>query len=75
MEHGGVEVAHVDGVLNDIVTEIISLAIVHAALDSSAGKPSGEATGMVVAPVICARDVALAIDGAPEFPNTNNQKN
>ena len=73
MEHGGVEVAHVDGVFNNVVTKIIGLAIVHTALDASAGKPTGEATGMVVAPVICACDVALTIHGAPEFPDANNQ--
>ena len=74
MEHGSVEVAHVDRVLNDVIAEVIGLAVVHPTLDSSPSQPAGEATWMVVAPVICARDVALAIHGAPEFPDTNNQR-
>ena len=73
VEHGGVKVAHVNGVLNDVVTEIIGLAVMHTALDSSAGKPAGEATGMVITPIIGACDIALAIHGASEFSDAHNQ--
>ena len=72
VEHGGMEVAHMDGILDDVVAEIISLAIMHAALDAPAGKPPGEATGMVVAPVIVTGDIALAIHGASEFTDEHH---
>ena len=38
VENGGVEVANVDGVLDDVVAEIIGLAIDGAALDTGAGE-------------------------------------
>ena len=40
VEHGGMEVAYMDGVLSDVVAEIIGLAVVHAALDTSSGQPA-----------------------------------
>ena len=43
-----------DRVLNDVIAEVIGLAVVHPTLDSSPCKPAGEATGMVVATILFA---------------------
>src|SRR5262245_18058773 len=43
VQDGGVEVADVDGVLDDVVGEVVGLAVDGAALDAAAGQPHGEA--------------------------------
>jgi len=65
--HGGVQVAHVDGVLGDVVTEVVRLAVAHARLDAGAGHPDREAARVVVATAIGAVPLALSGDAATEF--------
>ena len=62
-----------DGILDHVVAKVIGLAVVHATLDPTAGEPSREATRMVVAAIVFAGDVALAIHGASEFADENDQ--
>src|SRR6516165_6302132 len=52
VEDGGVEVVDVYGILDHVVAEIIGLAVHEPLLDSAAGKPDGEALGMVVAAIV-----------------------
>ena len=73
VKHGGVKVSDVDGVFNNVIAEVIGLAVVHAALDSPACEPSRETTWMVVATVVFRSDVSLAVNGASEFACENNQ--
>src|SRR5207245_1964044 len=58
---------NVHGVAGDVVGVIVGFAEGHAGLDAAAGHPDRIATGMVVAPVICRGEFALAIDSAPEL--------
>lgn len=58
MEDGGVEVMDVDGVLGDVVTEVIGGAEGEAGLDAAAGHPDGEAAGVVVTAVFGGREGA-----------------
>ena len=67
MEHGGMKVSHINGVFYHVVTEIIGLSVVHPTFDTASRKPSGEASGVVVAPVIVAGNIALAKDGSPKL--------
>ena len=53
----GVEVVNVDGVLDDVVTEVVGLAVDDAGLDAPAGEPDGEALGMMVAAVVVVRQL------------------
>ncbi len=73
MEHRRMQIPHVDGVLDHVVAEVVGLAVVQAALDPATGEPSLKTTGMVVATVIVAGDIALAKDGPSEFPDKHNQ--
>src|SRR5688572_4415363 len=59
LEHGRVEVADVDGVLDDVVAEVVRLAVDGAALEAAAGHPHGEAARVVVAAVVLLRQAAL----------------
>src|SRR5690242_11415381 len=49
---GGVEVAHMDRILDYVIAEIVSLAVNVAGLGAAAGHPGGEAARMVVAAVV-----------------------
>src|SRR5829696_8628027 len=74
MEKRGMEVADVDRVFDDVVAEVIGLAIDGAAFDAAAGKPKGEAARMMVPPIILLRKAALAVNGAAEFAAPDNQR-
>src|SRR5205823_4674017 len=49
VQHGGVQVVDVDGVLDDVVPEVVGLAVGDAGLDAAAGQPHGKAARVVVA--------------------------
>ena len=67
VQDGGVEVVHVHGILGDVVTEIIGLAVTGAGLAAATGHPHGEATRMVVATGFGAVPFTLACDAAAEL--------
>src|SRR4051794_22774484 len=67
LEDGGVEVADVDGVLDDVVAEVVRLAVDRAALDAAAGHPHGEAARVMVAAVVGLRQPALRVDRPAEL--------
>ena len=48
VEDGGVEIANVDWVFDDVVAVLVGLAVLDAALDSSSGHPGAEASWVVV---------------------------
>src|SRR5580698_10308674 len=66
VEDGGVEIVDVDGVADDIVPEVVGLAI-HAGFYAAAGHPDGKAAGVVVAAVVLFGKGALAIICPAEF--------
>jgi hypothetical protein len=67
VEHGGVEVIDVDGVLHDVVGVVVGLAVVEPGFESASGDPGGEAASVVVAPVVFRGEFSLAVDGAAEL--------
>ncbi len=67
VQDGGVEVADVEGVFDDVVGEVVGFAIDGAAFGTAAGHPHGEAAGVVVATVVVSGEAALGVDGAAEF--------
>src|SRR5262245_12517886 len=67
VEDGGVEVIDVDGVLGDVVAEVIGAAVDNAGLDAGAGKEVGEAARVMVAAKQAADKIPLAVRGAAEF--------
>ena len=63
VHHGGVEVVDLDGVLGDVVAEVVGFSVADAGFDASSGHPEGEAAGVVVASVIDVGEDALGVDG------------
>ena len=59
MHNGRVQVVNVHGVLRDVVAVIIRRPEGEAFLDPCPCQKYGEATGMVVSPVICSGKLAL----------------
>lgn len=59
VKDGGVEVADVDGVLGDVVAEVVGLAIDFATFDAAASHPHGEGARVVIAAVVCFGEGAL----------------
>src|SRR5207249_6457636 len=74
VQNGGVQVMHVDGIADDVVTIIIGFSMGNARLDASSSNPKGEAAWMVVAPIIVGCQLALAVNRSAEFPAPDNQR-
>ena len=66
VEDGGVEIVDVDGVPDDVVAEVVGLAI-YAGFYAAAGHPDGKAAGVVVAAIVLFGEGTLAIVCAAEF--------
>jgi len=64
---GGVEVVDVNGVTNDVVTEIIGFSVNVTAANSGAGHEDAEAARVVIASVVVTGERALGVDGATEL--------
>src|SRR5207302_8128249 len=60
--------------LDDVVGEIIRLAVDGAALDAAAGHPDGEAARVVVAAVVGLRQPALRVDRAAELAAPQHER-
>jgi hypothetical protein len=67
VQDGGVEVVDVDGILGDVVAELVGARRRCAGLDAAAGHPDGEAAGMMIAAVVGRGELALGVVGAAEF--------
>src|SRR6185436_4277336 len=67
VQHRGVEVMNVNGVLRDVVGKIIRRTISHAAFDAAPGHPDGKAARVMIAPKAVFLDFALAVSRAPEL--------
>src|SRR6202042_534782 len=72
-ERRGVEIVDVDGVLYDIIAELVRFAV-HAGLDPTAGHPDRETAGVMVASIIIRRELALAVIRASELPAPDHQR-
>jgi hypothetical protein len=69
----GVEVVDVDRVFDDVVAEIVGLAVDRASLGSASGHPHGEAAWMMIAAVVLFGESPLRIDRAAEFAAPDHQ--
>ena len=49
MKDGGLDIVDVDGVFDDVETEVIGLAEIHTWFDTAPGEPHSESLGMMVA--------------------------
>src|SRR5262245_4672415 len=74
VEDRGVPVVKVDGVFDDVIREVVSLAVDHAAFDSAAAHPDGEAPRMMVATIVFFGQAALRVDRAAEFAAPDDQR-
>ena len=55
MQYGGVQVPYVNAVADDVVAELVGLAMDHASADTAAGHPHAEAFRVMVAAVVALR--------------------
>ena len=74
MHHGGMQIANVDGILRNVVAEVISGSVAHAATDASTGHPHGKASWMMIATTFGTVPLALASDAASELTAPDNQR-
>src|SRR5438132_12518523 len=65
VQDGGVEVVHVDPVLDGVPAEIVRRAVDHAALHAASGEPHGEAERVVLPSVRILRGGRAAALAAP----------
>ena len=73
MEERGVERVHVDGVLDDVVAEVVGLPEDRPPLGAAAGHPHAEVARMVVAAVGVGGERPLRVDGAAELPSPDDE--
>ena len=67
IEDGSVQLIEMHGIVGDVVAKIIGGTVGDAGLDAGAGDPHAEIARVMIAPVILARELALAIHRATEF--------
>ena len=70
IEHGGVEVADVDGLVDDLVAHFVGLAVGDAGLHAGTSHPDGEGVGVVIAAdesVAASASAVFLHRGAAEF--------
>src|SRR5262245_28516416 len=66
VEQRRVEVVNVNGLIDDVVAEVVGFAVDDARLYAAAGQPHREIARVMVASVILFRQRALAVDRAAE---------
>ena len=59
MQQRRLEVAHMNGVFDNVIAELIRLAVHQAALDAATGQPQAEATGVMITAVTGGRQLTL----------------
>ena len=75
VEHGRVEVVHMDATVDDVVGQLVGLAVGDTRFDTATGHPVSEAVRMVVAPAfVLLADAALHVAGPSEFAAPNDQR-
>lgn len=74
VQHGGVPVAEVDGVFDNVVGEVIGLAMNNAAFDATATHPDGVTAGVVVASIVFFGESALGINRATELAAPDDER-
>ncbi len=68
MHQGGLEIVDVDGVFDDVVAELVALAVGDSGFDATAGHPEGEGIGVMIAtPFFGVFDIALEEGRPTEF--------
>lgn len=70
MEHGGIKIADVRGVLNDVVAEVIGLAVGRASFNTATGHPHTKAAAVVVP---ATSEGSLTVGGAAKLATPDNE--
>src|SRR6266567_789627 len=73
VQDGGIEVAHMYGILDDVIAIVVCLAIGDSGPYAAARHPRGKATRMMIAAVVFRRQPALAVNGAAEFAGPDDE--
>ena len=73
VQNGGIQIMNVNGVLGDVVREVIRLAVLKTGLHTPASHPHRPTPRVMVTSVIFSCQRALAVHGASEFPAPDHQ--
>ena len=73
LQDGGVKVSDVNGILDDVVRELVGLAVDRPRALAAAGHPHREASRVMVAAVIGVAQAALRIDRPAELAAPDDQ--
>lgn len=74
MENRGIQVMNMDRFVDHIVAEIIRFAVDNPRFDASPCHPLGIAAGVMITPIICFRQTALAINRTSKLTSPNHQR-
>ena len=69
-----VQIVNMDGLIDDVVTEVVSFAIDLPAFDATACHPHCEVARMMVATVVVFGQRSLTVDRAPKFSAPDHQR-
>jgi len=74
VEDRGREVAHVHGVPDDVVGEVVGLPVRHTAPDPASREPEREAPWVMIAAVVLAGQFPLAVGGSAELSTPDDER-
>ena len=73
MQDRGIEIVHMHGILDDVVTEVIGLAISHPTSNASTRHPGRKTSRMMISTVLIPLDFSLSKGGTSEFSPKDHQ--
>ena len=74
MQQGGVKISQVDGLLGNVVGEVVGATLFNAPFNAAACHPAGKAAAMMVAAGTGVAESALAEGGAAKFGHKQHQR-
>src|SRR5215831_7154455 len=73
-QNGCVQVVNMDRIFGDIVRVVVCLTNCNTSLNTAAREPGGEATRVVISPILLRSQFTLAVDGTSEFTGPDHQR-
>ena len=74
MQESCIEIVYMNWIFDNVIAELVGLAVFNSTLNSATGHPHRKAFGMVVAAVVFFSQLALAVDGPAKFAAPDNER-
>src|SRR5688572_29522027 len=74
VQQSRVQIVNMNGLVDDVVAEVIGIAVNYASLYASTSEPHREIPRVMVTPIVVLRQRSLAVHGAAELSTPNHER-